>query len=359
MKIAPLMAALNHRDAVEQRLVHTGQHYDRGMSGVFFEEIDLPHPDHSLAVGSGSHGAQVAKVIVGVERVLAQERPDVVVVPGDVNSTLGAAVASAAAGVPIAHLEAGLRSYDRTMPEENNRVVADHLAELLLTPSRDANENLAAEGIAEARIKFVGNLMIDSLRRYEPVARELDVAGRELGLEDHLLVTLHRPALVDRANELIQVMEMLEDVTRDRPVVFPVHPRTRGMLEAQGWRGGSVLLLAPQSYVRFLSLMVSAAAVLTDSGGIQEETTVLGVPCFTLRATTERPITVAAGTNHVLGTGRKALDLFLELLPAAARRALEPPERWDGRAAARAADALVRRFGAASAGADQPLERMA
>src|SRR5215210_1095317 len=310
MKIAPLMAALNHRDAVEQRLVHTGQHYDRGMSGVFFEEIDLPHPDHFLAVGSGSHGAQIAKVIAGLERALAQERPDVVVIPGDVNSTMGAAVAAAVSGAPIAHVEAGLRSYDRAMPEEHNRVVADHLADLLLTPSRDANENLAAEGIPDTRIEFVGNLMIDSLRRYEPAAREVDVARRELGIEEHLLVTLHRPALVDHPRRLLAVMEVLEEVSRDRPVVFPVHPRTRSMLDEQGWNGRGVTVLEPQSYVRFLSLMTSAAAVLTDSGGIPEETTVLGVPCFTLRAVTERPITVTEGTNQVLGAGPEALELF-------------------------------------------------
>ena len=359
MKIAPLMAALEGRPGIEQRLVHTAQHYDRAMSGVFFEEMDLPRPDHFLGVGSGSHGAQVAKVIMGVERVVAEERPDVVVVPGDVNSTMGAAVAAAKMDVPVAHLEAGLRSYDRTMPEERNRVITDHLAELLLTPSRDADSNLAAEGIPPERISFVGNVMIDSLRAYEARARELDIAGGELGVRDHVLVTLHRPTLVDHPERLLEAMETLETVGRSRPVIFPVHPRTRSMLDGEGWRGRHVLLLEPQGYVRFLSLMVTASAVLTDSGGIQEETTVLGVPCFTLRDTTERPITVSEGTNRLLGTGPEALDAFAELVAGARPGPARVPEAWDGHAAGRAADALIDRLRRPEAVTDRGLERTA
>ena len=359
MKIAPLMSALDGRPGVEQSLVHTGQHYDRGMSGVFFEEMDLPHPDHFLGVGSGTHGEQAARVIMGVERVVANERPNVVVVPGDVNSTMGAAIAAAKLEVPVAHLEAGLRSYDRTMPEEHNRVIADHLAELLLTPSRDADANLAAEGIPADRIRFVGNVMIDSLRRHERRARELDWARRELGIENHLLVTLHRPSVVDDAARLLEVMETLERVAKQRPVVFPVHPRTRAMLDEQRWHGRRVRLLEPQGYIRFLSLTVGASAVLTDSGGIQEETTVLGIPCFTLRTTTERPITVSDGTNVVLGTGPAALARFEQLLPAAAAGPAGELEGWDGRAAVRAADALIERFGDGDLVAPARFERTA
>lgn len=345
MKIAPLMAALSHEPEVEQRLVHTGQHYDRGMSGVFFEEMELPHPDHFLEVGSGTHGAQTAKVIVGVERVVTAERPDVVVVPGDVNSSMGAAVAAVKLDVPVAHLEAGLRSYDRRMPEEHNRVIVDHLGELLLTPSRDADENLIAEGIPTERISFVGNVMIDSLRRYEARARDLDIARSELGLDDHLLVTLHRPSLVDQPVRLLEVMETLERVAEQRPVIFPVHPRTRSALEGQGWQGRRVRLLEPQSYIRFLSLLAGASAVLTDSGGIQEETTVLGIPCFTLRTTTERPITVSEGTNCLLGTGTEALSSFSTSVLEAQPRPAASLEGWDGRAAGRAGIALLSRFG--------------
>jgi UDP-N-acetylglucosamine 2-epimerase (non-hydrolysing) len=359
MKIAPLMAGLRGKPGVEQRLVHTTQHYDQGMSGVFFEEMDLPHPDHLLGVGSGTHGEQAAKVIVGVERVVTEEEPDVVVVPGDANSTMGAAIAAAKLEVPVAHLEAGLRSYDRSMPEEHNRVVADHLAELLLTPSRDADENLAAEGVPAERIRFVGNVMIDSLRQYEARARELDVGRLELAVEDHLLVTLHRPSLADDADRLLEVMETLERIAEHRPVVFPVHPRTRATLDEQGWQGRRVRLLEPQGYLRFLSLMAGACAVLTDSGGIQEETTVLGVPCFTLRTTTERPITVSEGTNRVLGIGVEALARFEELLPSATCGPGREIEGWDGQAAMRAADALIDTFGDSELAAAPGLERTA
>jgi UDP-N-acetylglucosamine 2-epimerase (non-hydrolysing) len=359
MKIAPLMAALSGRSGVEQRLVHTAQHYDRDMSGVFLDEMDLPHPDYFLGVGPGTHGTQGAKVIVGVERVVTEERPDVVVVPGDVNSTMGAAIAAVKLEVPVAHVEAGLRSYDRSMPEEHNRVIADHLAELLLTPSRDADENLAAEGIPAERIRFVGNVMIDSLRRYEDRARELDVGRRELGVEDHLLVTLHRPSLVDDAERLLEVMAALERIAEHRPVIFPVHPRTAAMLDEQGWEQRRVRLLEPQGYIRFLSLLVGASAVLTDSGGIQEETTVLGVPCFTLRDTTERPITVSEGTNCVLGTGSEGLARFEELLPSAAPAPGGILEGWDGQAGQRAADALLDRFGDVQLATGPRLERTA
>ena len=349
MKVAPVIAALAEREGVEQRLVHTGQHYDHGLSGAFFEDLDLPYPDHFLDVGSGTHAEQTARVLLALEPVLVEQRPDVVLVPGDVNSTAAAALAAVKLQIPVAHLEAGLRSRDRSMPEEHNRVVADHLSDLLLTPSRDGNDNLRAEGLPEDRIAFGGNTMIDTLRRYEAQARELDVARREHGAEGHVLVTLHRPALVDDLDRLLAVMATLERVGEAHPVLFPVHPRTTARLQAAGWEGRSVRLLEPQGYLRFLSLQATAHAVLTDSGGVQEETTALGVPCFTLRANTERPVTISEGTNTLLGLGPGALERFETELAALERSARRPrvPELWDGRAAERTADALLDRFGAA------------
>lgn len=345
MKVAPVLAELATRPAVEQRLVHTGQHYDRRLSDAFFEDLSLPHPDFFLEVGSGSHGEQTAHVILRLEPILAAERPDLVLVPGDVNSTLAAALAAVKLDLPVVHLEAGLRSYDRTMPEEHNRVVVDHLADLLLTPSRDADDNLRSEGIPEGRIAFVGNVMIDSLRAHEAAARALDVARQAYGAEGYLLVTLHRPATADHADALLEVMETLERVAERRPVLFPVHPRTNAMLSRLGWQPRRVRLLEPHGYLQFLSLQVSAAAVLTDSGGVQEETTALGIPCFTLRANTERPITVAEGTNRLLGVGPPALARLLEALEERPPEPTGQPEGWDGAAAGRVARVLVERYG--------------
>jgi UDP-N-acetylglucosamine 2-epimerase (non-hydrolysing) len=345
MKVAPVIAALQELDGVEQRLVHTGQHYDSRMSDVFFEDLSLPYPDHFLGVGSGTHAEQTARVMLALEPVLTDEAPDVTIVPGDVNSTVAAAMTAVKLRLPVAHLEAGLRSWDRSMPEEHNRVVTDHVADLLLTPSRDANANLVAETIPEDRIAFVGNTMIDSLRRYERQAREKDVARRDYGVEGHLLITLHRPGLVDHPDRFLPVMNLLDAVATERPVLFPIHPRSRTMLDAEGWRPRHLRLLEPHGYLRFLSLLTSASAVLTDSGGIQEEATVLGVPCFTLRANTERPITVTEGTNRVLGVGDPALEAFAEAMasPLEARPGI--PEKWDGRAGERVARVLVDRFG--------------
>jgi UDP-N-acetylglucosamine 2-epimerase (non-hydrolysing) len=344
MKIAPVMGALAGVTDVEQVLVHTGQHYDPGMSDAFFQDLDLPTPDHYLGVGSGTHAEQVARVMLSMEPVLLDEGPDLVVVPGDVNSTLAAALTATQAGRPVAHLEAGLRSRDRSMPEEHNRVLTDHLSELLLTPSRDADQNLLAEGIEEQRIAFVGNTMIDSLRTYEIAARNLDVAG-ELGLDAFVLVTLHRPGLVDHPGRFRPVMDALEETAKERPVLYPMHPRSRRRLEEAGWQAGRVRLLEPLGYLRFLSLMTAAHAVLTDSGGIQEETTVLGIPCFTLRANTERPITVDLGTNTVLGVGASAVENLPRSLNGSQPRRPVEPEGWDGRAAERVRDVILSRFG--------------
>ena len=345
MKVAPLMRALAAEQGMEQELVHTGQHYDSALSDVFFADLEMPYPDHFLGVGSGTHGEQTARVILGLEPILRDADLSAVIVPGDVNSTMAAAITAVKLDLPVVHVEAGLRSRDRTMPEEHNRVVTDHLADLLLTPSRDGDANLIDEGIDPDRIAFVGNLMIDSVRRHEQQARELEVARRDYGAEGYLLVTLHRPAVVDDPLELVRVMEVLEEVARTRPVLFPVHPRTARNLAEAGWTGRAVQLLEPQSYLRFLSLEAAADVVLTDSGGVQEETTVLGVPCLTLRANTERPITIDEGSNRLLGVGPEALE---RLIPSIADPPVvpgSPPEGWDGHAGERAASVLVERYG--------------
>jgi len=335
----------------EPHLVHTGQHYDEALSTVFFRDLGLREPDVYLGVGSGSQTGQTARLLLALEPVVADYRPDVLVAPGDVNSTLAAALVGAKLGLPVAHVEAGLRSGDRTMPEEVNRVVADHLSELLFTTCDDAGHNLAREGLADGRVRFVGNPMIDTLVRLLPRAREGAAGARaRLGLGDEdpfLLVTLHRPSNVDDPAQLTSLMAVLRELARELRVVFPVHLRTRACLEAVGTpratpdaaasRTGAPILCEPLGYLDFLGLMDGAAAVLTDSGGVQEETTVLGVPCVTARTTTERPITVSLGTNELVDPYDPAAVL------AASRRALRrgrrvpPPELplWDGRAGER------------------------
>jgi UDP-N-acetylglucosamine 2-epimerase (non-hydrolysing) len=340
VKMAPVIAALRSR-APEGRhvIVHTGQHYDRAMSDVFLDELGVPDPDHMLGVGSGTHAEQTARVMERIEPVLVEERPDLVIVPGDVNSTLAATLVAAKLGIPLAHLEAGLRSFDRTMPEEINRIVADQFSDHLLIHSDEAIDNLRREGVPDERMHFVGNTMIDSLVAVEDRFRGLAVSGRH-GVEPggYLLVTLHRPALVD-GPLLHDAMRRLGEIARTLPVVFPVHPRTRKMLGDSAEMPG-VHLIDPVGYLDFLSLEADAAAVLTDSGGVQEETTFLGVPCFTLRDNTERPVTVRAGTNTLLGLEPERIA---DILPALARprRVSEPPPKWDGQAAARVADVLL------------------
>jgi UDP-N-acetylglucosamine 2-epimerase (non-hydrolysing) len=339
MKIAPLMAALDAREGVEQVLVHTGQHYDERMSASFFDDLGIRPPDENLEVGSGTHAVQTARVMMAFEPVLERRTPDLVVVVGDVNSTLACTLVAAKRGVPVAHVEAGLRSRDRAMPEEVNRIVTDQLADLLLTPSRDADANLRAEGIPDARIRFVGNIMIDTLRRQLPGARALDVPAR-LGVArgGYTLVTLHRPSNVDDPAQLAAIFAALATLAGERPVLFPIHPRTRAAAGAHGLldRLGNVRLMEPLGYSEMLSLTDGAGLGLTDSGGLQEETTALGVPCLTLRDSTERPVTVDEGTNTLVPD--RSTAAILEAVAGASARAGRIPELWDGRTAERIAD---------------------
>ncbi len=342
MKIAPILRAVAARGFATQRLVHTGQHYDAKMSDVFFADLALPAPDLFLGVGSGSQAEQTAAVLVAFERALLAERPDLVVVAGDVNSTLACALAAAKLEIPVAHVEAGLRSGDRRMPEELNRLLTDQLAAILYTPSPDGDANLRREGVLPERIERVGNVMIDSLRAHLDAARRSGVLKRlELSPRGYGLVTLHRPSNVDEPGQLGRLFGALAEIARDRPLLFPVHPRTRKRIAEFGLALPAGLRLAePFGYLEFLALTDGAALVLTDSGGIQEETTALGVPCLTLRENTERPVTVEIGTNELVGTDP-------ERIVREARRALAGdfkrgriPELWDGHAAERIALSL-------------------
>lgn len=337
MKIAPLYAALDRR-GVDQRLVHTGQHYDAAVSDVFFAELPLPEPHVKLEVRSGTHGAQTARALDGLERVFIDLEPALVVVPGDVNSTLAAALAAVKLHIPVCHLEAGLRSFDWAMPEEHNRRLTDHVSTLLLTHSAEAHENLAAEGIPAERIAFVGNTMIDTLFQNVDKARALETwKDYDVREGEYVLVTLHRPALVDDAELLARTVASLGVVAEAIPVVFPVHPRTRRRIEELGLEvSPRIRLVEPQPYGRFLSLESAAMAVVTDSGGVQEETTALGVRCFTLRNNTERPVTVSHGTNIVLGLDPDRLASIPEYLTLPVRE--DRPPLWDGQAGERAAD---------------------
>jgi UDP-N-acetylglucosamine 2-epimerase (non-hydrolysing) len=344
MKMAPIVAELDRRgEGFESVLVHTGQHYDPIMSEVFFEELGIGRPDYMLDVGSGSHAQQTARVMERLEPVLLEEQPDMVLVPGDVNSTLAAALVASKLGIPIGHVEAGLRSFDRTMPEEVNRIVADRVSDLLFTHSPEARDHLLAEGAAETAIHYVGNTMIDTLVAMRSRVESLQ-AARGQGLEPggYALVTLHRPALVD-GPLLAEAVEAITELSRELPIVFPAHPRTRKAMEALGLdpRSERFTLLEPLGYLDFLSLLGDAAAVITDSGGIQEESTYLGVPSFTLRDNTERPVTLTMGTNRLLGLRPELLlDVPAMIDEVKGRDALVPP-LWDGAASRRIVDVLA------------------
>ena len=348
MKVAPIVAAMKAQPEKFQPLVvHTGQHYDADMSDSFFRDLNLPQPDTHLEVGSGSHAVQTALVMQRFEPVVLREKPDWVLVVGDVNSTIACALVCVKLGVKVAHVEAGLRSRDRTMPEEINRLLTDQIADLLFTPSRDADANLRAEGIPEERIRFVGNVMIDSLHQNLERARQSSVRA-DLGVADidYAVMTLHRPSNVDFPETFARILQALESITESLPVVFPVHPRTRKTIAELGLseRVGAMKnlrVIDPLGYLDFLSLYSGSRLVLTDSGGIQEETTALGIPCLTLRENTERPITVELGTNVVVGTDpEKIVNAAAAALNGAGSRIARQPPLWDGHTAERILDVL-------------------
>ena len=338
MKAAPVLHALGRRPPIKQTLVHTGQHYDVNMSDVFFSQLEMPSPDVNLGVGSGSHAQQTAEIMSRFEPVVLERKPDVVLVYGDVNSTVAAALVSAKLGIRIGHVEAGLRSFDWTMPEEINRVVTDRLADLLFTPSEDGDVNLAHEGVPGKKIFRVGNVMIDSLVRLLPAAMRCPKNGFP---ERYALVTLHRPSNVDDSKTLRNILESLLEINEDLSVVFPVHPRTRQRIEEFGLNAEKLHLSGPLPYVEFLAMQQRAAVVITDSGGIQEETTYLGVPCLTLRDNTERPVTVTLGTNVIVGQERDKLSSELSKIVAGKAKKGTIPPLWDGHAAERIADVLL------------------
>jgi UDP-N-acetylglucosamine 2-epimerase (non-hydrolysing) len=337
MKVAPVLGALRHYSKIKQTMIHTGQHYDTNMSDVFFQQLDIPAPDANLGVGSGSHARQTADIMTRFEPVVVERKPDMVLVYGDVNSTVAAALVCAKLLIPVGHVEAGLRSRDRTMPEEINRLVTDQLADLLFTPSADGDENLEREGIPSGKIHRVGNVMIDSLVRLLPAA----VEKQQNGLPDrYVLVTLHRPANVDDDHTLRGILGCLLELNSQLKVVFPVHPRTRQRIADFGFDASQLDLREPLPYIEFLALQRRATVVVTDSGGIQEETTYLKVPCLTLRNNTERPVTVTMGTNVLVGQdGARLRSELAKILQGAQKQGTVPP-LWDGHAGQRIAEIL-------------------
>lgn len=330
MKVAPLLRLLGRDPSFTAVLVHTGQHYDEGLSGQFFRDLQMPAPDYYLGAGSGSHAQQTAEVMKRFEPVVTAEKPDAVVVVGDVNSTLAAAVVSVKLQVPVFHVEAGLRSFDRTMPEEINRLVTDAISELLLVTESSARKNLLAEGVPEERIHFVGNLMIDSLHQRLRAAGESDILGRlSIARQSYGLLTLHRPSNVDDGNHLQELLAAVGEISATVPLIFPVHPRTRTQLNRFPASTGNIRLIDPLGYIDFLALMANSSVVLTDSGGIQEETTALAIPCLTLRDNTERPVTIEQGTNILAGTRRHTILAAWNEMRTRPRTGRIPP-LWDG-----------------------------
>jgi UDP-N-acetylglucosamine 2-epimerase (non-hydrolysing) len=343
MKMAPILRALEAYPEIQPYLVHTGQHYDDDMSRVFFDELGIPAPDRDLEIGSDTHARQTARIMTAFEPVLLERAPNLVVVVGDVNSTLATSLVAVKLGIPVAHVEAGLRSWDRSMPEEINRIVTDSVSDLLFATSPDAVENLRREGVAADKIHLVGNPMIDTLQTHLPAARGRGALERfGLSSRSYALVTLHRPSNVDQDDSLRRVLDALAGVSERLPVLFPAHPRTRARMDRAAIPASGIRVVDPLGYLDFLCLMDQARFLVTDSGGIQEETTALGVPCLTLRPNTERPITITEGTNRLLGDDPAAI------LPAA-KRLIEGdfprplcPELWDGRAGIRIASVLAR-----------------
>ena len=347
MKVAPLAWQAAERDDVDLTVVHTGQHYDRNMSDLFFEELRIPEPDVNLEVGSGSHAKQTAEIMVRFEPWVLENRPDMVCVVGDVNSTIACAMVAAKLGIPVAHVEAGLRSFDRAMPEEINRVLTDAISDLLFVTERSGEENLVREGVDPARVHFVGNVMIDTLLRSRDAAERSTVVD-DLGLEAgrYGVLTLHRPSNVDDPDTLRRIWGALMRVAEEWPLVFPVHPRTRHRLESMGLAmPDGMRLIDPVGYLDFLKLQAAAGMILTDSGGIQEEATILGIPCLTLRENTERPVTLEVGCNRLVGSDPDAITSAALGIVRGEWKAPEIPRYWDGRAAERILDVIVRSDG--------------
>ncbi|HWF43169.1 MAG TPA: UDP-N-acetylglucosamine 2-epimerase (non-hydrolyzing) [Candidatus Kapabacteria bacterium] len=349
MKVAPVLEAVKKSGRFGAMLIHTGQHYDANMSDVFFSDLEMPQPDRFLGVGSGSHAEQTAKVMIAMESLLAEAKPNLVMVAGDVNSTLATAIVAAKLGIALGHIESGLRSFDREMPEEINRIVADEFSQFCFVTEPSGLKNLGHEGIAKTKVFFVGNTMIDSVQKYLPKARSrFSELAAKYGLEakKYALVTLHRPSNVDDPAQLVKFIELFEGMSRFTPrIIFPVHPRTRKQLEAFGLMGrvlanGQLSLVDPVGYLEFLSLQDSAALVLTDSGGVQEETTALHVPCITMRENTERPITVEEGSNELLGLDMKRVMEYSERALSGHWKQSRVPKLWDGHAAERIVNVL-------------------
>ena len=349
IKAGPLLRALQRMDWLQVRLIHTGQHFDENMSLVFFEQLHLPKPDAFLNVNTGDAASQIAQVVAAIATQFTDFPPRLVAVFGDVNSTLAAAIAANKMEIPLAHVEAGLRSFDRTMPEEHNRVVTDMLSDFLFTPSADADENLVKEGVARERIYRVGNIMADSLLAFRPEAEKLETT-LQFGLQEkeYGLVTLHRPANVDNPSVLKEILAALREINRELPLVFPVHPRTRKKIDDLGFSSkngiGQIQFTDPLSYLDFLNLAMNARLVLTDSGGIQEETTLLGVSCLTLRENTERPITITQGTNHLVGNTRGAIIKGFQSARQQTKTITKTPDLWDGKTAERIASILYEKL---------------
>jgi len=350
MKMAPLVEEMQRHPNIHQTLLHTGQHYDAKMSQIFFDQLGLPQPDIYLGIGSGSHAEQTARVMLAFEQALLEHQPDLVIVVGDVNSTLACTITAAKLQVPVAHVEAGLRSFDRTMPEEVNRLVTDVLSDLLFTTSPDADENLQREGIPPEKIFLVGNVMIDTLFKHRARAEALDMPAQfNLKSGQYALLTLHRPSNVDEPGVLKGLLAALSAIQQEIPILFPAHPRTLRRIEEFGLQAKldaapHLRLIEPLGYLEFLNLMMHARLVLTDSGGIQEETTILGIPCLTLRENTERPITITEGTNELVGVDPQRIVTAAGRILAGQHKAGHLPRLWDGHAAERIIAILQQRF---------------
>jgi UDP-N-acetylglucosamine 2-epimerase (non-hydrolysing) len=349
MKVAPIMDVMNQQNGFVQYLVHTGQHYDAQLSKIFFEELQIPRPNIDLNIGGGSHAEQTGRMMIALEQVFVSEAPDLILVVGDVNSTLAASVTAAKLGIPIAHVEAGLRSFDRTMPEEINRIVTDALADLLFTTEQSGNDNLLREGVAPEKIFFVGNVMIDTLLRCREQAKRSDILKRlQIDPQAYAVLTLHRPSNVDQPEQLQHMFRVLRKVCQQIPIIFPCHPRTAKRLETLGLNVDStgasspagIMLQPPLGYLDFLHLVSQAKFVLTDSGGVQEETTILGVPCLTLRENTERPVTIHEGTNILVGSCEELILTEAAKILAGQGKQGQIPTLWDGQAAVRIVEAL-------------------